>query len=141
MVTEAEYESLKAWLGFILEHPVLGFGPISPAIHPVTLLSESEKSAPASARRGLKMAIGDTIEMCSDMPLPDVMLIDEGCRLNGLPTLSEVRSRFSRNLKSIVRRGAIRNETEYYLVRNAIELASDDDERAKLQTLLTQFET
>lgn len=87
------------------------------------------------------MAIGDTIEMCSDMPLPDVMLIDEGCRLNGLPTLSEVRSRFSRKLKSIVRRGAIRNETEYYLVRNAIELASDDDERAKLQTLLTQFET
>jgi hypothetical protein len=140
MVRADDYEQLKAWLGFIFEQLALAPPELSPDLHPVAILGQMEKSSPSKARRGLSEAIGDTIEISAQLQASDVDLIDEKCRVRGLPTLSEVRSRFSKKLKAVVRRGVIRSEAEYYLVRNAMERTPDEVERTKLQALLNQFE-
>ena len=67
------------------------------------------------------MAIGDVIESTQDFRPEQVAEIDRALRAQGLPTLSEVKARFSSVIAGIVRRGTIRNEREYYAVRNAVE--------------------
>lgn len=140
MVSAADYDQLKAWLSFMFELPEIGLPTVTPDMHPIAILGQMEKSAPARARQGLRMAIGDVLEMTADMRLSDLKLVDENCRAKGLPTLSEMRARFSKNLKAVVRRGHIRTETEYHLVRGALEFTPSEHERATLQGLLDAFE-
>jgi hypothetical protein len=51
--------------------------------------------------------------------------VDELLKSNGLPSLTEIRIRFSKLVRRVVTRGYIKNDVEYYAVRNAAELADE----------------
>ncbi len=88
------------------------------------------------------MAINDCIEMAARWPAEKIAAVDAELRANGLITLSTIRRRFSKRLHSILKRGRIRTEVEYYLVRGAIEdPAIAADEVTTMRNLLTAFET
>ena len=70
-------------------------------------------------------------------------LVDDACRAAGVVTLSEITRRYSASYKRIVRRGFIKNETEYYVVNGILidqGSAITDDERTCLQRLTEAFE-
>ncbi len=58
--------------------------------------------------------------------------------------MSEIARRYSSSYKRIIKRGHVRNETEYYVV-NGILIdqgnAISDEERAHLQKLIDAYET
>lgn len=72
------------------------------------------------------MAIGDVVQFTSDWPISDVSACDDELLQLGLPTLSEVRARFSKLVQRVVRRGQIKNDDEFYAVRNAAEQQGAD---------------
>lgn len=84
------------------------------------------------------MAINDIIEMTDSWPQERVAATDLSLQEHGLPTLTEMRRRFSKLVQRAVRRGSIKDEVEYYVVRNAAELTEDDGER--LWLLLAAYE-
>jgi hypothetical protein len=84
------------------------------------------------------MAIGDTIEATGGWPRDRVAAIDNELVREGLPTLTAVRLRFSKVIRRVVCRGTIKNDVEYYAVRNIAELARDDQE--PLRKLLSEYE-
>ena len=84
------------------------------------------------------MAINDTIEMTDGWPKERVVATDLSLRRAGLPTLTEMRKRFSRGVQRAVRRGSIKNDVEYYAVRNAAEFT--EGERPRLWQLLAAYE-
>ena len=92
----------------------------------------------ARARKGLSLAIGDIIELTSRWSVSEMASIDAELTDAGLPTLSTIRLRFSKAVGSIIRRGRIRNEAEYYLVRNAADV--DAERRELLFGLLDTWE-
>ncbi len=94
-----------------------------PEIHPVNLLDEMAKRTPARARTGLGMAIGDIMEDSEGWEPEKVAALDRKLQDQDLPTFSTMRLEFGKRIAAIVRRGRIRNEAEYYLARNAAELA------------------
>jgi hypothetical protein len=131
------YEHMKAWFARMVPEtvpPEL----ITTENHPVTCLEAIEARWPAKARDGLAMAIGDTIEQTDGWSPERVAATDEILARDGLPTLSEMRVRFSKVVKRVVNRGSIKNDIEYYAVRNAAELAHDGGQ--DLWPLLSAYE-
>lgn len=106
--------------------------------HPVAQLDQlAERSLP-KACDGLSMAISDLIELTSNWSSQDVHLLDAELVKEGLPTLPQMRVRFSKAVGRAVRRGRINDEVEYHAVRNAAELEEGSDEH--LWNLLAAYE-
>lgn len=97
----------------------------------------------SKALKGLRMAVHDILEDLQDVPAERLASLDEHFRAAGLVSLSELRRRYASVYKRIVKRGAIRNDTEYYLINGiVVDLRNEiaDEERARLQHLLDSYE-
>lgn len=113
-------------------------------IHPSNVLVEIvEKFGKSKALQGLKQAINDTIEDSSELDETSLKRLDRELYENGIITLSKLRSRYWSKYKGILKRGKIRNETEYYLI-NGLLCAYDNgitqEEREYLSKLVSNFE-
>ena len=84
------------------------------------------------------MAINDIVEMTAGLPVHEVAAMDRELADKELPTLSEVRAAFSRDLQRALRRGHVQNDVEYYALRNAAELA--ENEREQIWRLIAEYE-
>ena len=112
---------------------------LTPDTHPVAVLDRMAVKAPAKARSGLSMAIGDIVEFTSDWPASDVAACNHELSQSDLPTLSQVRARFSKLVQRAVRRGHINSDVEFYALRNAVEQHGADS--TSLWPLLEEYET
>lgn len=136
-----EFEELRSFLGYFADTH-MGGQSMPPEIHPLNVLQDLQRRAPKRAREGLRMAINDCIEMTAPWSPEKVAALDAELRANGLLTLSAIRRRYSRRLHSVLKRGRIRTEVEYYLVRGALEDPGiTADEANAMQSLLEAFET
>ena len=86
------------------------------------------------------MMIADLVEASAGLHGDAADKLDARFAEAGLPSLSAMRLRFQRKIRSVLKRGVIKNEMEYYALRNAIAGASDNAERERLSALLTAFE-
>jgi hypothetical protein len=123
LVRPDNYEKLRQWLKHMVAQAMPEWA--GSEIDPVQVLDGFAKKAPAKARVGLALAVGDIVEMTNDWSSDRVALVDRELREAGLPDLSEVRVTFSKAVSRVLRRGSIRSEAEYYLVRNAAEIPSE----------------
>jgi len=134
-IDASSYPEMRAW--FALVTPRI-FPNLPADIDPVAVLERTEAISMARARKGLSLAIGDIIELTSRWSVSEMASIDAELTDAGLPTLSTIRLRFSKAVGSIIRRGRIQNEAEYYLVRNAADV--DAERRELLFGLLDTWE-
>ena len=139
---EREYEELHAFLDFISTH-VSGIDPADP-IHPTNvgkrIVAEFGKS---KALEGLKQAVNDTVEGLGDKPADFISRLDAALRESRIITFSEVRRRYGSAYRCIIKRGHIRTETEYYLVRGILSDFSDlapQTARDTLEEMLVRYE-
>jgi hypothetical protein len=96
-----------------------------------------------SALSGLRQAVNDTLETIDDWDQELVQKLDALLRAEGIVTVSELRRRSSRHLGRIVKRGKIRTETEYYLVKGIVDGCAEtlgDDEVDMLNKLMAGYE-
>lgn len=136
-IDPSEYARLRSWLS----HMVPKAFPsrlLTPETHPIAVLDQLALKAPAKARSGLGMAISDVVEFASDWPVSEVTACDRELSQLGLPTLSQVRVRFSKLVQRVVRRGQIKSDDEFYALRNAVEQQGADS--AALWSLLDAYE-
>ncbi len=137
-IEPAEYEQLRSWLGYMVPK-VFGSDLLATGTDPVVMLDQMASRSFAEARRGLAMAIGDVVEFVGDWSAANVAKCDSELSQNSLPTLTQVQARFSKAIQRVVRRGRIRNDEEFYALRNAVEQKGVDAEM--LWRLLRAYET
>ena len=107
---------------------------------PVAGLAQIEtKFGRAKALQGLRTAIGDVVEMFDNASAAEVARLDANLQGRGAMTLSQARALFSKKLEAIVRRGAIRTDGEYYIVRGAVE-GAEPGAALQLWALLAAYE-
>ncbi|MBL6616954.1 MAG: hypothetical protein ISP49_03950 [Reyranella sp.] len=101
-----------------------------------------EKKNIKAASNGLLQAINDCVEMSFHLNPEIVAKLDEQLRDQGIVTLSELPRRYSKKYASIVKRGRIKNDTEYYLIQNVQgdPTTKTPEERALLERLVTDYE-
>lgn len=90
---------------------------------------------------GLRMAVGDMLEMTDGMAPADLAEIERRLAEAGAPSLAVIRLRYAKRLNAILKRGVIRSEAEYHLVRNFAEAADPAGEGAALWALISAYET
>ena len=135
-VQSQEYGNMRDWFAHVSRKL---FPPeLVAKAQPLTYLDELAASSPAKAREGLSMGINDLIEMTDRLPAGQVQELDDQLAKDGLPTLSVMRVRFSKSVARVIRRGSIKDDVEYYAVRNVVELAEHNQEA--LWKLLSAYE-
>ena len=138
---EREFRELSAFIDFYSSN-VQKIDPAN-SIHPTNVLKQiADEFGRSKALEGLRQATNDVIEELSGKPT-DVVSIDSSLQSLGLVTVSELRRRYGASYKRIVKRGAIRTETEYHLINGiVVDLTSaiTDTERSVLQRLLEAYE-
>lgn len=136
-IKPSDYDSLRSWLIYMVPK-VFSSELINPETDPVAVLDQMALKSPAKARNGLGIMIGDIIEFTSGWSAGEVTACDHDLSSIGLPTLSEVKARFSRIVQRAVRRGRIDNVEEFYALRNAVE--SEGSNSADLWSLPDAYE-
>lgn len=129
------FERKRAWFAYMTRE-TFPAELMSPEADPIAHLDRLSSHSPAKAREGLSMAINEIIEMTDDWSQERVAATDTALQQRDLPTLTEMRGRFSKLVQRAVRRGSIKDEVEYYSVRNAAELADGE----QLWLLLATYE-
>jgi hypothetical protein len=138
-IAAESYDEMRRWLSvvFAIGFELPGRTP-QPESHPLAVLDNLSKVSMSKARAGLGMAIGDMIEMSGGWPRDAVLKLDQELVELGLPSLSEVRIRFGKQLRTVLRRGEVKTEEEYYLLRGAADLP--DQPSDKIWPLLAAYE-
>ena len=136
-IDPSEYVRLRSWFSHMVPK-VFASDLLNPDTHPIAVLDRMAVKTPAKARSGLGMAIGDIVELTSNWSASDVTACDHELSQSGLPTLSEVRTRFSKLVQRVVRRGHIKSDDEFYALRSAVEQQGADS--AILWPLLEAYE-
>jgi hypothetical protein len=113
---------------------------------PIWQFENSEMVRPNTAVRDLINAIKDTLEYSFNVQhhIDEVAEIDRACAAHGVITLSELRRRYSKKFQSILTRGKIRNEAEYYIIKGIVDGHPQEgtplEEQSKLIGMLMDFE-
>ena len=136
-ITPSNFELMQRWFACVVPE-VFPAAVLNPEIDPTVQLEKLAATSPSNARLGLQMAIGDMIEATDCWSITRVKDVDRLLDRVGLPSLSEVRAKFSKELRRVVTRGLIKSEIEYYAVRNAAEMTNHDE--PALWELLTVYE-
>ena len=114
-MTNDQYEREKKFIVFYVSQ-IMKVEPGSKS-DPVDVLESFEKESMSKAKKGLSMAINDTLEMTESWPSDAVREFDRILEENGAATLTELRMRHSKKYRKVLKRGAINSEVEYYLVK------------------------
>jgi hypothetical protein len=133
-ISHDDYERMRSWFALVSGDT---FPNVSEDQSPVAALDAIAASSPAKARDGLGMAIGDLIELTSRWSVEQNSALDRKLKAADLPTLTEVRARFSKAVQRVVRRRRISSDAEYHAVRNAAEFEHDS---APLWQLIAAYE-
>ncbi|QZA76852.1 hypothetical protein K4H28_11050 [Deefgea tanakiae] len=114
----------------------------NPEDHPSVFLRNLELTSMPNAKKGLQMAINDIVEMSSEWRADQVSAADARFLSQETFTLSAVRYRFSKRFQQISKRGVIRNQMEYYLIKGIVDgsLSKNSVENLKLADMLLVFE-
>lgn len=105
--------------------------------HPLNVLRAiGEQFGRSRALEGLKQAVNDTLEDAEELYGPEVIaLIDDALRQLGTLTLTQLLTRRHKSFKGILRRGKIRNDTEFYLISSALSDTSIERPEAEVAAL------
>jgi hypothetical protein len=115
----------------------------NPEDHPLIFLEKIEKTSLSNAKKGLQMAVNDTVEATANWTPEAVVEADARFAAAGTFTLSEVRRRYSKKYLQILKRGVIRSETEYYLlkgIRDGGGMETGATEGQQIEALMAAFE-
>ena len=135
-----EYEAMRAWSALMIEYVMPIPSHLPPEAHPIACLDEMARVSSSRARQGLAMMIGDLIEASEAVSGQRLLQLDQVLNEANLPTLSDMRLKFGRRMKRILKAGVIKSEVDYYAVRNAVEGLSNEADRTRLWNLLAACE-
>jgi len=136
-ISPEEYDQARAWFCVVWESLRKHAGLLDKH-SPISALDGIAATSPSKARQGLSMAISDIFSLMDSWPDTAVTELEAQLAEASLPRFADMRLRFDRAIRNIVRRGQIRNEREYYAIRNVIGTVRPNE--TILSELLADFE-
>ncbi|WP_397572978.1 hypothetical protein [Silanimonas sp.] len=105
-------------------------------------LEKIAASSPKKLAKAIDMAISDVVSDCDEIPQAAVTKIDAYMSSVGAASLSELRIECSRRLRAILRQSEIKDEFDYYFIKDIIDSGASDPESAvslRLQELSLRY--
>ncbi|GKT26094.1 hypothetical protein [Acidovorax sp. SUPP3334] len=137
-----DYRLLKVFLDLEFKFYAPKY-PTTPQETPSQFLEKIEATSLANAKKGLQMALNDFVEETANWTPEAIAAADARFAAAGTFTLSEVRRRYSKKYLQIIKRGLIRSETEYYLLKGIADgggIEPGATEGQQIEAMLAAFE-
>ena len=137
----AEFDAL---LGFLAHFDKFGWVPprtVTPDLRADVAAIEAQHGK-SKALVGLRMALGDLLEMTSSRSVDWVTRFDGGCRAARLKTLSEYRVSHWAKYRRVLERGRISNVEQFYMLTAVLAdltLPLSTDDRMKLEEMVMSY--
>jgi hypothetical protein len=110
-------------------------------IHPRIVAERiAQEHGRSRALEGARQAANDLIEQLAHLSPEGVRAFDDALAAQDLPTLSELRRRYSASFRQILRRNRIKTETEYYLVKNLVDDLTSKVSAEERESLIAMME-
>jgi hypothetical protein len=136
----SRYEDLKRFLKVYTE-TMFDLYSYPEEDRPMSVLAEFERQSPALGRKALRISVADAVSNLRDLSAPELESLSAALAAANAPSVASVRALVSKKLGPVIKRGVLRNEEEFYLVKDLLDSPSlPDDERTKLETMLDTFE-
>ena len=139
---EREYSELISFVS-IFATQAWKVDPADP-VHPANVATHIAATlGKARALIGARQATNDAIESLQTLTRQQLAALDATLHETGSITLAEMRRRYSKKYKAVLKRGSICNATEFYLVKGILDSCTESlsqDEQATLSSLLLGFE-
>jgi hypothetical protein len=121
------------------------FGPlVSPETAPHVVARRIKATAGLSvAIQGCKVAINDALEIALDAPHEQQALVDARLVQAGAPRLHVLLAGRAKSIVAILKRGAVKTDTEFYLLKEALINESaplSSNRRKRAQLMLAAYE-
>ena len=139
-IPASDYEVYRAWFAVVCEF-AFPLADTPNEFRPLNVLDDLFAKSPANARKGLAMAIGDLLEDASDWNRDRLDALEIALNESKLPSFAKARFHFDKSIRRIINRKVIRNEVEYYAVRNVVEAIGDSKDREFVWDMLSDFES
>ncbi|KRG44825.1 hypothetical protein ARC20_07940 [Stenotrophomonas panacihumi] len=97
----------------------------------------------SKALSGLRLGVQDSLQHFDHCTPEQLASLDALLRARGFVSVSELRRRYSRKYRGVLKRGVIRSEEEYYLVKSILDdrwEALSEEEQVQLGSWLLAFE-
>ena len=138
---EAEFERFVAQI----EAFEVIFGPqMSPELAPHVVARRIKDTAGLSAAiEGCKQAINDLLEMVLDAPQEQQSIVDARLVRAGAPRLQSLLASRAKCISTILKRGALKTETEFYLLKEALineHALMSSKQRQLAESMLARYE-
>jgi hypothetical protein len=140
MENEREFDELASYVGFYATN--VWNVPYDVPTHPSRFLIQG-KFTKSQLLVGLRQAANDTVDDSARYSPEQVAKFDRQCVTANVLTLSEVRRRYSRQYKAILKKQRITTETDYYLVVGILCDTTNSvnaEERRVLEWLVMAYE-
>ncbi|MGY3230441.1 hypothetical protein ACVWWJ_001925 [Luteibacter sp. HA06] len=135
-----QHESFKRFFKIYTE-TMIDLSSVPENERPMHLIAEFEKRSPAAGRQSVRLGVSDALADVKNAPQEKVALLSERLAAANAPPIASVRALMSKKLTPAIKRGVLKNEEEFYLVKDLLDSPSlPDDERTKLETMLDTFE-
>ncbi len=139
---DSEYSELISFVSVFASY-AWKIDPVDPA-HPANVASHiASTMGKSKALSGARQAANDVIESLQDSTQQELAAFDAKLLEAGAVALGEMRRRYSRQYKRILKRGVIRSETEFYLVKGVLDSCTeslDQNDQVVLSSLVLAFE-
>ncbi|TIQ16768.1 MAG: hypothetical protein E5X51_33550 [Mesorhizobium sp.] len=142
MKSEEEYVLSKGFLVFMdeyLHRKDAGSGIVDVA----SVIKSFEEKNMAQARKSVKVGLSDILAETASFDLEKIKGIDRALSGESLPTLSQMRAKHWARYKNAIKRGEIRGEIEYYMIKAIFDdtMVGSPEEREAMSRMLSDYET
>jgi len=136
----SRYEDLKRFLQIYTE-TMFDLSSYPEEIRPMNVLAEFERQSPAMGRKAVSIGVADAVSNLRDVSTPELEVLSARLLAANAPSVASVRAMVSKKLGPAIKRGVLKSEEEFYLVKDLLDSPSlPDDERRKLEIMLDAFE-
>ena len=111
---------------------------------PLNIINSWESESKSMARKGLKAGLLDIFSHLDQLPKATIDNIDKELIENKLPNVIQLRDLITDMISKIIKRGKIRNEDEYYAVKETVIDVDSNYPRETIELLnhiINEFES
>lgn len=141
-ISSPEYQALKRVLAWDADRR-FRYLEIPLEERPIPTLERIERESEKRAIKALLITLSDMVSMTNDISLSDLKICDAELKDLQSPTLTRLRYEFGNLWRNTLKRGIIRNELEYYQMReividNSFQIALQDKQR--IEEMIKDYE-
>jgi len=130
-----DYQRRKAFLAFY-NATYRDMGGLAPDQRPMTILEQQEKEEPKRAVANSRISVNGIVAQSFRWSTSRIARLESELREKGIISLAELRARFQKEYKAMIKRGELRDLVEYYMAKELVDSDTRPATRRERDTLM-----